>query len=236
MKETKSTTPEVYVGLDVHKSSISIAYAVAGGSDPIYYGKVGGSNLALTRALLKLLKKLEVTNTDLRIAYEAGPTGFVAARRLLQLDYPVIVVAPSKIERASGERVKTDRKDALKLARLHRSGSLEGIHIPDATDEAIRDVCRARTDASDDRRKAKQRLLACSPSCCATASTTPASATGPTLTCATCANYACPPPLTRSYLRNTYRPSTRQISGSSASKIRWNNCSGTGSASRWSTH
>lgn len=157
-KNTKSTTPEVYVGLDVHKSSIVVAYALADGSKPVIHGKLGGSNLALGRGLLKLRQKLGVEKAALRICYEAGPTGFVAARRLIELGYDTIVVAPSKIERASGDRVKTDRKDALKLARLHRSGDLSGIHIPVPDDEAIRDVCRARTDASEDRRRAKQRL------------------------------------------------------------------------------
>jgi transposase len=158
MKNTKSTTPAVYVGLDVHKSSISVAYALPDGSDPLYHGKFGGSNAALERGLVKFRKKLGVDKEVLRICYEAGPTGFVAARRMIQLGYDVIIVAPSKIERASGDRVKTDKKDALKLARLHRSGDLKGIHIPDPTDEAVRDVCRARTDASEDRRKSKQRL------------------------------------------------------------------------------
>jgi len=160
MKNTTSTTPAVYVGLDVHKSSITVAYALPGGGDPVYHGKLGGSNAALANGLVKLRKKLDVPKEALRICYEAGPTGFVAARRLIELGYDTIVVAPSKIERAAGDRVKTDKKDALKLARLHRSGDLKGIHIPDPTDEAVRDVCRARTDASEDRRKAKQRLSA----------------------------------------------------------------------------
>lgn len=156
--KSKSTTPAVYVGLDVHKSSIILAYALADGSDPVLHGKLGGSNLALERGLARLRQKLGVEKDALRICYEAGPTGFVAARRLIELGYDTIVVAPSKIQRAPGERVKTDRKDAVKLARLHRSGDLTGIHIPVPDDEAIRDVCRARTDAAEDRRKAKQRL------------------------------------------------------------------------------
>ena len=158
--KSKSTTPEVYVGLDVHKSSITVAYALPDGSNPVVYGKLGGSNLALERGLARLRKKLGVEKSALRVCYEAGPTGFVAARRLIELRYDTIVVAPSKIQRAAGERIKTDRKDAVKLARLLRSGDLEGIHIPVPDDEAIRDVCRARTDASEDRRKAKQRLSA----------------------------------------------------------------------------
>ncbi len=73
------------------------------------------------------------------------------ARRPLQLGYDCIVVAPSAVPKAGGERVKTDRRDARKLARLSRSGDLEGIHLPDATDGAVRDLCRARTDASEAR-------------------------------------------------------------------------------------
>lgn len=149
-----------YIALDVHKSSISVAYAFSGEAEPVYYGKLGGSNLALERGLRRLLTKVGLSREEVVLAYEAGPTGFVAARRLLQLGYEVLVAAPSKIERASGDRIKTDRRDALKLARLLRRGDLQGIHIPDAADEAIRDVCRARTDASEDARKAKQRLSA----------------------------------------------------------------------------
>jgi len=71
----------------------------------------------------------------------------VLARRMIKLNFDCIVVAPSKIPSKSGDRVKTDRRDARKLARLFRAGELEGIHIPDVEDEVIRDVCRGRTDA-----------------------------------------------------------------------------------------
>ena len=87
------------------------------------------------------------------------PTGFVLARRLIQLDYDCIVIAPSKIPQKSGEKVKTDKKDAKKLARLLRAGELDAIHIPSPKDEAIRDLCRARTDAVQARRRAKKQLL-----------------------------------------------------------------------------
>ena len=83
---------------------------------------------------------------ELRVCYEAGPTGFVLARRLAQLKVHCTVVAPSLIPSRSGDRVKTDRRDALKLARLHRAGELTAVHVPDASDEAMRDLCRARTD------------------------------------------------------------------------------------------
>ena len=158
-KVTRSTTPEYYIGLDVHKSSISIACAAADGSAPEFYGKTTGSNLSVERALVKLLKKLGCEKADLRICYEAGPTGFVLVRRLVQLGYDCIVIAPSKIPQKSGDKVKTDRKDSKKLARLLRAGELEAIHVPSPIDEAIRDLCRARTDAVQARRRAKKQLL-----------------------------------------------------------------------------
>ena len=156
---TRSTTPKTYIGLDVHKSTISIAYAAADGSDPVFYGKTTGSNLSVERALTKLRKKFGVEKEDLRICYEAGPTGFVLVRRLIQLNYDCIVIAPSKIPQKSGDKVKTDKKDAKKLARLLRAGELDPIHVPSPKDEAIRDLCRARTDAVQARRRAKKQLL-----------------------------------------------------------------------------
>jgi transposase len=151
-------TTKIHIGLDVHKNSIVVAYAPSDGSPPQSHGKWGGSNLAAERGLSKLLKKLGVSKGEVRICYEAGPTGFVLARRLLQLGYDCIVVAPSAVPKASGERVKTDKRDARKLARHLRSGDLAGIHIPDGKDEAVRDVCRARTDASQALSCAKQQL------------------------------------------------------------------------------
>jgi transposase len=149
---------KIHIGLDVHKNSIVVAYALSDGSPPQHFGKWGGTNLSCERGLLKLMKKLGVTKGEVRVCYEAGPTGFVLARRLLQLGYDCIVVAPSAVPKASGERVKTDRRDACKLARHLRAGDLEGIHIPDGKDEAVRDLCRARTDASEARARAKQQL------------------------------------------------------------------------------
>jgi transposase len=91
----------------------------------------------------------------LHVVYEAGSTGFVIYRRLQQLGLECIVVAPSKTPQGKGPRQKTNRRDALQLARLHRAGELTAIHVPDAVDETIRDMTRAR---ADDLRRAKQRL------------------------------------------------------------------------------
>ena len=88
---------KAYLGLDVHKNSIVVAVAKADGSEPFSYGKWGGSNLSAERGLVKLLKSLGLTKEEVSIVYEAGPSGFVLARRLLQLGYECIIVGPSEV-------------------------------------------------------------------------------------------------------------------------------------------
>ena len=132
MKKTK-----LYIGLDVHKNSIQCGIARAGRSEPEVYAKWGGANLSVERGLNKLLKKFGLTKDQVAICYEAGPSGFVLARRLLQLKYDCIVVAPSKIPQKSGDKVKTDRSDCRKLARHHRSGDLTAVHIPPSIGSSV---------------------------------------------------------------------------------------------------
>jgi len=150
---------QYYIGLDVHKETIAIAYTSSNSrSEATYYGECGGSNAAAENALRKLAKKLGTKLQDLNICYEAGPTGFVLARRLRQLGVYCVLMAPSKTERKPSEKIKTDKRDAKNIAKVFRNGDITEVRIPPALDEAIRDVCRARTDASDDLSRAKQRL------------------------------------------------------------------------------
>ena len=144
-----------YVGLDVHKDTTVVAVADGGREGEVrLYGEIS-SDLG---ALEKVLRKLGGEGVTLHVAYEAGPTGFVIYRRLRQLGLECIVVAPTKTPQEKGLRQKTDRRDALLLARLHRAGELTAIHVPDEVDESIRDLTRARADAVHDLTRAKQRL------------------------------------------------------------------------------
>jgi len=147
-----------YIGLDVHKEVIAIGIAFAGKDEAISYGKCSGDIERLLTALRRVLKKHGLTKKDIRLCYEAGPCGFALVRHLLRIGYVVDVVAPSLTPTRSGERVKTDKRDARKLASLLRAGELTAVHVPDEADEVIRDLCRARTDAVTDETRNRHRL------------------------------------------------------------------------------
>ena len=121
-----------YIGLDVHKETIAVSIAPEATSEVRRYGIIGGS----LDAVDKLLKKLSAPGVQLRLVYEAGPTGFVLCRHLRSRGLPCDITAPSLIPKKASDRVKTNRRDADQLARLYRAGELTLIHIPDQEDEA----------------------------------------------------------------------------------------------------
>jgi len=144
-----------YIGLDVHKKSISVAVASGGLRDAErYFGQIDNT----AGALRKLSEQLSRDGVRLCFCYEAGPCGYGVHRQLTALGHDCDVVAPSLIPRKPGERVKTDRRDALMLARLHRAGELSPVWVPDADHEAMRDLVRARAVSVRDVRRARQRL------------------------------------------------------------------------------
>jgi len=142
-----------FVGLDVHKESIAIAVAEGDGSAPEDVAIIPND----TGTLLKRLRKLG-PQAELRCCYEAGPTGFVLQRALSEARIECVVVAPSLVPQKAGDRVKTDRRDARKLARYLRSGDLTEVHVPDASTEAMRDLERCREDAKRAERTARHQL------------------------------------------------------------------------------
>jgi len=142
-----------YVGLDVHCATISVAIADPDQA-PVSYGKIPNEPTAIH----KLMQRLGGAERILRVAYEAGPTGYVVQRQLSELGIECMVVAPSLIPVRAGDRVKTDRRDALKLARLLRSGDLTPVWVPDREHEALRNLVRARAAAKADQLRAKHRL------------------------------------------------------------------------------
>lgn len=147
----------LYLGLDVHAENIAVAIAGAGRDGEVRSHGIISSDL---QNVEKVLRRLGHPHKELRVCYEAGPCGFVLARRLKQWGIACDVVAPSLTPKGSGDKIKTDRRDARLLARLHRAGELTAVHIPDERDEAMRDLCRARTDAVQDLRSGRHQLKA----------------------------------------------------------------------------
>lgn len=146
-----------YIGMDVHKESIDIAVAVGGARGEVrHYGTVGGGVADVDRAL----RKIVAAGGELHVVYEAGPCGYALYRHLTARGIDCAVVAPSRIPKRAGDRVKTDRRDAEMLARLHRAGELEAVHVPRAEDEAVRDLTRAREDAKSAQTRARHQLKA----------------------------------------------------------------------------
>jgi transposase len=147
----------LYIGLDVHKESIAVAYVFGEpAAEVVYLGTIGTRQCDIDQLIRKLQSKCQ----RLLFVYEAGPCGYWLYRYLTKKGYVCWVVAPSLIPKKAGNRVKTDRRDAKQLARLMRSGDLTPVYVPEVADEAIRDHSRAREDALHDLKTAKFRLKA----------------------------------------------------------------------------
>ena len=141
-----------YVGLDAHKNSIHIA--VLGAEGPVEW-----RSETTPSSLRRMAKKIQrVAAGEVLACYEAGPCGYALQRTLNELGVPCQVIAPGLIPQKSGDRIKTDKRDARKLAELLRAGLLTEVHPPTEAQEAVRDLCRAREDAVEDRLRARHRL------------------------------------------------------------------------------
>ena len=141
-----------FIGLDVHADTIAVAVA-----EPD--GEVRSVGIIPNRleSVRKMIDKLRPVD-QLKACYEAGPTGYTLYWQLTQLGVACEVIAPTLVPVKSGDRVKTDRRDATKLARCYRAGDLTAAWVPDAAHEALRDLVRAREDAREDQQRARQRL------------------------------------------------------------------------------
>ncbi len=146
-----------YVGLDVHKATVCVAIAESGRGEEVREVGVFENRADVLR---KMVARLGKQRRRLNFCYEAGPCGYGLHRLLTGLGHDCVVVAPSLIPMKAGDRVKTDRRDALMLARLHRAGELTPIWIPDAAHEAMRDRPR--------RARCRRRGNICRAFCCAT--------------------------------------------------------------------
>ena len=141
-----------FLGLDVHAETIAVAVA-----EPKGETRSLGTIANREDSIRKFINKLG-SPEQLRACYEAGPTGFVLYWQLTQLGVDCAVVAPSLVPKKPGDRVKTDRRDALKLAHCHRNGDLTAVWVPDDASEALRDLVRQREAAKQDQLRARHRL------------------------------------------------------------------------------
>ena len=144
-----------FVGIDAAKAKHAVALAEPGRRGEVrYLGEIEAS----PEAVRTLLARLAAKHGELHVCYEAGPTGYDLARLLVSVGVRCEVIAPSLIPKAPGDKVKTDRRDCRRLARLHRAGELVAIRIPTPLEEAVRDLCRARGDMVEDLTRARNRL------------------------------------------------------------------------------
>ena len=147
---------EVFVAFDVAKKKHAVAIAEGGRTGEVrFMGDVENNPAPIERTIKRLANRYD----RLHVCFEAGPTGYGLYRQVQALGHDCMVVAPALIPKRAGERVKTNRRDAVTLARLHRAGELTGVWAPDPAHEAVRDLVRAREAAADDLRRKRQQLL-----------------------------------------------------------------------------
>jgi transposase len=149
----------LFIGLDTHKEFNEVAYIEEHrGAQPVHLGRFSSSKVAVQ----KLVRQFESKYSDatLHFVYEAGPCGYWIYRLITSLGHCCYVVAPSLIPKKPGEKIKTDKRDALKLAKLLKSEDLTPIYVPEPEDEAVRDLSRAREVAMKDLKDAKYQLKA----------------------------------------------------------------------------
>jgi transposase len=147
---------EAFVAFDVAKLKHAVAIAEGGREGEIrFFGEIENRPATIERMIKKLAGKYD----RLHVCFEAGPTGYGLYRQVRDLGHDCMVVAPALIPKRPGERVKTNRRDAVTLARLHRAGELTGVWVPDVVHEAVRDLVRARDAGADDLRRKRQQLL-----------------------------------------------------------------------------
>jgi transposase len=146
----------IFVGLDVHKKTIAVATVEGRASAEVrFFGTIANT----PEAIRSMLRKLAKGGPKLHLAYEAGPLGYTLYRQATGLGHRCDVVAPSLIPRKAGDKVKTDRRDAMTLAQTLRAGQLTEVWVPDEAHEAMRDLVRMRAQAMKDQRKTRQQLL-----------------------------------------------------------------------------
>lgn len=143
-----------HVGLDAHKKALQVAMLLAGRQDPVEWSVVNEGG-AIRRMVKKILRE---AGGQVRACYEAGPCGYALQRTLKKLGVDCVVIAPSLIPVKPGDRIKTDKRDARKLAELFRAGLLTEVHPPTEGEESVRDLCRCREDAKEDLLRARHRL------------------------------------------------------------------------------
>src|SRR5262249_25729852 len=152
-----SQSRTLFIGMDVHKESIAVAYVAQDhGAEVTSLGTIGTRQCDIDQ----LIRKMPSQAKHLLFIYEAGPCAAWLSRYLTKKGHACWGVAPSLIPKKAGDRVKTNRRDAIQLARLMRSGDLTPVYVPQVADEAIRDLSRAREDALRDLKTAKHRLKA----------------------------------------------------------------------------